>query len=132
VPGGEIVWSRTKGRFVIALPDAQAAIDRCVECARACEVCSEVCVDAHDADCARTCRDCAEIGWACAGFLARGSVYCADLCEACAAICESCARECSRRDHDHFRRAADACRACAAACREMTRTTDRTPSGERL
>lgn len=101
----------------------QACIAACNTCADACDHCATACLNEKDvsmmADCIRNDIDCAAICRIAAGFMARGSVHAAEVCELCAHICETCAEECAKHENEHCQACAEACRKCAAECRKM-------------
>ena len=68
------------------------------------------------ARCIQLDMDCVEVCRLAAAYMARGSDFTADVCEACALVCDACAQECAK-----------ACRRCAEECRRMPRA--RRPSG---
>ena len=107
------------------LPNAndqiQACIDNCFEAAQACEWCADACAGEGEemATCIRLCRDVADLTTLHARFMARDSVYHAELADICASACEECAAECEQFDHEHCQLCAEVLTECAETCREM-------------
>lgn len=101
------------------------AIEACVACLVACEMCSDACLDERDVkmmvQCIRLDRDCADACDAALRAMSRGGPLAAVLCGACADACDACAAECEKHAKmaDHCRLCAEACRRCAQACRKM-------------
>jgi hypothetical protein len=104
--------------------DQEACIEACYRCAIACDYCAASCLSepqvAHMAECIRADLDCAAICRLAAEYMARDSVFAADICEICIEVCERCAGICEQHDEDHCQVCAEACRECAAACRKMS------------
>jgi hypothetical protein len=89
----------------------------------ACDQCAAACLSEKDvqqmARCIQLDMDCAQICRLAAGYMARGSEFASDVCNACAEICDTCAEECGKYQMAHCQRCAEACRRCADECRRM-------------
>lgn len=92
------------------------------ECAAACEMCADACLDEKDihmmVQCIRLDRDCAKICYTAASFVASNSQHAQHVIKECEEICRKCGEECAKHDHDHCKRCAEACGQCAESCRK--------------
>jgi hypothetical protein len=92
------------------------------ECAAACEMCLDACLDEDDVkmmvNCIRRDRDCAKICILTASFIASNSPHADHIIKECEEICMLCHQECSKHDFDHCQKCAQACLQCAEACRQ--------------
>ena len=95
-------------------------IQKLAECAAACEMCADACLDEQDIQMMvqyiRLDRDCAKICYTTASFVASHSQHAEHLIRECQEICRACAEECAKHDADHCQQCAQACRECAEAC----------------
>lgn len=93
------------------------------ECAAACEMCADACLDEEDikkmVQCIRLDRDCAKICHTTASFIASHSDNAQALVRVCEELCRNCGEECARHDMDHCQQCAETCRSCAEACRNF-------------
>lgn len=100
-------------------------IERCLECAEACEALVPHCLamGGEHASVAhiRLLMDCADICTLSSRFMIRGSDLHMETCATCAAICDACAKDCERLagDDQVMRDCALACRRCEESCRAM-------------
>jgi hypothetical protein len=95
-------------------------LQRLAQCAAACEMCADACLDEQDIEkmvqCIRLDRDCAKICHTTASFVASHSENAQALVSVCEDICRQCGEECAKYDMDHCQKCAEACRECAEAC----------------
>ena len=95
-------------------------IQELVDCAAACQSCSDQCLDEENVAMMTTCirldRDCADACTLALNFVARGSSSAQQAVSFCAALCRQCAEECSKHEAQHCQDCADSCRSCAKAC----------------
>lgn len=98
-------------------------IEACNACALACDHCASACLQEADVNSMARCIaldiDCAEICRLASAYMARGSLFAAQLCKQCEEVCESCSEECARHQTDHCQRCAEASRRCADECRRI-------------
>lgn len=103
-------------------------IQKLAECAAACEMCADACLDEQDikkmVQCVRLDRDCAKICYTTASFVASHSQHAEHLIRECQEICRACAEECAKHDADHCQQCAQACRECAEACGSFSGVQD--------
>lgn len=97
-----------------------ALIQTLLDCARACEECTAVCLHEKDVAAMTRCieigRDCTDLCFLGAKLLIRDSEVGHRYLAVCEEVCRLCAEECSRHDDEHCRRCAEASKTCAEAC----------------
>lgn len=99
-------------------------LQKLAECAAACEMCADACLDEQDVKkmvkCIRLDRDCAKICMVTASFIASRSEHAQHIIKECEELCRKCGEECAKHDMDHCQQCADACRECEEACRSFS------------
>lgn len=99
-------------------------LQKLAECAAACEMCADACLDEQDTKkmvkCIRLDRDCAKICMVTASFIASHSEHAQHIIKECEELCRKCGEECAKHDMGHCQQCADACRECEEACRSFS------------
>lgn len=99
-------------------------LQKLAECAAACEMCADACLDEQDikkmVKCIRLDRDCARICQTTASFIASHSEHARHIIKECEELCSKCGEECAKHEMDHCQQCAEACRRCAEACRNFS------------
>lgn len=95
--------------------DMRVALHDFVEASTVCNWCADECLGDME-ECARVCRDVADLAALNAQFLARDSVFGADLAETFAYAAEECVDVCSQFSEPH-------CRECVSALRRAIDST---------
>ena len=95
-------------------------IQKILDCALICEMCSSACLDEKDVTMMSRCieldRDCSDICFMAARLLQRDSEIAHAFLAICEEMCRLCATECNKHDIDHCKTCADICEKCADAC----------------
>jgi hypothetical protein len=114
----------------MAIEQYATCIEACNACADACDSCSTACLQEQNmpalARCIALDMDCAEICRLASAYMARNSMFAAQLCKQCEEVCEACGEECAKHQMAHCQRCAEACRRCADECRRIAQAAGAT------